>query len=95
MKLVAIIFIVCWFTFFIAGIAAVLLSLWLSYKTREYWARKGIKAGLIWWNPKWHMIDDPEYNKVRNRVNKVNLILVIIIFLSGIVCFTIAYVADL
>ncbi len=83
--LVVSILIGCWIAFFVAGIVAMLQSLRLSYKIRKYWARKGVRFGLIWWNLEPHLIDDPEYNQAKHNINKVIVVCIVIMCLSGIV----------
>jgi len=80
----------CLFAFFAAGIVALLQSIRLSNQGCKYWGKKGVKVAFTWWRPSLHLIDDPEYNKVRKNVNKVNLICVIIMFLSVAITFLIA-----
>ena len=77
----------CVLAFHVAGMIAVYNSIKLANEVRKYWAKKGVKLGFLWWSPDRYLINDPEYNKVRDKVTKVNLMCVVIIFSATAVFF--------
>jgi len=84
----------CYLTFIAAVIVGMYYGIKSKKQVRKYWAEKGVKLGLFWNPAIWCLIDDPEYNKIRNKINKVSITCVIIAFLSGAVVFLIVFLVE-
>ena len=90
---VAIILVSCFLAFFTAFVSIIYHHVKLLRQLYAEWAKKGVKLRFFW-NPNRYLIQTPEYNKVRNKVNKVNLICVIIMLLSVAVFLLIAFLVE-